>query len=90
MSVGQRRALNWIDGKFVDSPARQDSINPATYEVIGSYADGGTKAAQAAIDAAFDCFTQGTWRTDGMLRATALAKSRLPLAGLLMLTWRTP
>jgi len=72
-SVEQRRALNWIDGKFVDSPARQDSINPATYEVIGSYADGGPGAAQAAIDAAFDCFAHKTWRTDGMLRATALA-----------------
>ena len=72
-SVEQRRALNWIDGKFVDSPARQDSINPATYEVIGSYADGGPEAAEGAIDAAFDCFTHKTWRTDGMLRATALA-----------------
>lgn len=29
-------ALNWIDGEWVVAPTLRDSINPATYEVIGA------------------------------------------------------
>ena len=37
-------ALNWIKGEWVDSAQHTESINPATDEVIGTYADGGVKA----------------------------------------------
>ena len=33
-------ALNWINGEWVDSAQHTESINPATGEVIGTYADG--------------------------------------------------
>jgi betaine-aldehyde dehydrogenase len=33
-------AMHWIDGKWVDSDEHRDSVNPATGEVIGSYAMG--------------------------------------------------
>ncbi|WP_394824818.1 aldehyde dehydrogenase family protein [Pendulispora albinea] len=34
-------ALHWIDGQWVDSGLHRDSIDPATYQVIGRYADAG-------------------------------------------------
>jgi acyl-CoA reductase-like NAD-dependent aldehyde dehydrogenase len=34
-------AMHWIDGKWVDSDEHRDSVNPATGEVVGSYAMGG-------------------------------------------------
>jgi acyl-CoA reductase-like NAD-dependent aldehyde dehydrogenase len=37
---------------MADSDEHRDSVNPATGEVIGSYAMGGPGEAQAAIDAA--------------------------------------
>jgi hypothetical protein len=39
-------ALNWIDGAWIGAEQVRESINPATYEVIGAYADGGLDAAQ--------------------------------------------
>jgi betaine-aldehyde dehydrogenase len=45
-------AMHWIDGTWVDSDEHRDSVNPATGEVIGSYAMGGPKDAEAAIEAA--------------------------------------
>ena len=38
-------AMHWIDGKWADSDEHRDSVNPATGEVIGSYAMGGPKEA---------------------------------------------
>jgi betaine-aldehyde dehydrogenase len=43
---------HWIDGEWADSDEHRDSVNPATGAVIGSYAMGGPKEAQAAIEAA--------------------------------------
>jgi betaine-aldehyde dehydrogenase len=65
-------AMHWIDGQWVDSDEHQDSVNPATGEVIGSFAMGGPKEAQAAIDAAKRAFADTAWRTDRMLRARVL------------------
>lgn len=45
-------ALNWIDGEWVGSDTIVESINPATYDVIGRYADGNEEIAKAAIVAA--------------------------------------
>ena len=44
MSIDLRMpALNWINGEWVDSEQHIESINPATGEVIGTYADGGDR-----------------------------------------------
>jgi betaine-aldehyde dehydrogenase len=49
-------AMHWIDGRWADSDEHRDSVNPATGQVIGSYAIGGPKEAQAAIEAAKRAF----------------------------------
>ena len=47
-----RIALNWIDNKWVDSNNHKKSLDPASGEVIGTYADGGKPEAVAAVAAA--------------------------------------
>lgn len=64
--------LNWIGGEWVGSDTIAESINPATYEVIGTYADGGLYAAKACIAAAKKAFAQTPWKRDRMLRAKVL------------------
>jgi betaine-aldehyde dehydrogenase len=41
--TSSRVVLNWIDGTRVGEPDIRQSINPATYEVIGEYADGASR-----------------------------------------------
>jgi betaine-aldehyde dehydrogenase len=65
-------AMHWIDGKWVDSGEHHDSVNPATGEVIGSYAMAGTEEAQTAIEAAKRAFADPAWRTNRLLRARVL------------------
>jgi betaine-aldehyde dehydrogenase len=63
-------AKHWIEGGWADSGEHRESVNPATGEVIGSYAMAGPKEAQAAIDAARRAFADPAWRTDRRLRAS--------------------
>jgi betaine-aldehyde dehydrogenase len=65
-------AMHWIDGRWVDSDEHRDSVNPATGEVIGSFAMGSPKEAQAAIEAAKRAFADPEWRTNRLLRARVL------------------
>jgi betaine-aldehyde dehydrogenase len=65
-------AKHWIDGQRTDSDEHRDSVNPATGEIIGSYAMAGLKEAQAAIEAAKRAFADPQWRTDRLLRARVL------------------
>ncbi len=65
-------ALNWIGGEWVNAGDIQESINPATYEIIGTYADGGIDAAQACIEAAKKAFAQTPWKRDRQLRERVL------------------
>jgi len=65
-------AMHWIDGQRADSDEHRDSVNPATGEVIGSYAMAGPKEAQAAIEAARRAFADPAWRTNRLLRARVL------------------
>ncbi|WP_313319967.1 aldehyde dehydrogenase family protein [Stenotrophomonas sp.] len=67
-----RRAANWINGvpRF-DGPLR-DSINPATYEVIGNYPDDGLNAAISSVVAANRAFVHSQWAHDHELRARVL------------------
>ncbi|WP_286903247.1 aldehyde dehydrogenase family protein [Vreelandella sedimenti] len=65
-------ASNWIDGRFVSSSQRGNSINPATDESIGDYADEGGTAAAAAIAAASRAFRGTGWAHDTELRTRVL------------------
>lgn len=66
-------ARHWIGGELIDSEdAGRPSIDPATGEIIGYYADGDEAVAEAAIKAAADAFEHSDWRHDAMLRATTL------------------
>ena len=67
-------ALNWIDGAWVAASDVRQSINPATYEVIGEYADGGLKAAHKSVEAAKRAFRETTWAVDHELRARVLGQ----------------
>lgn len=67
-----RRAANWINGIPRFDGVLRDSINPATYEVIGSYPDNGRAAAMAAVAAASQAFQQTMWAHDHELRARVL------------------
>jgi len=49
MAPGQLNARHWIGGEWIDSKERLDSINPATGETIGTYANGGEAEATKAI-----------------------------------------
>lgn len=64
---------HWIDGEWFGSSRTSDSIDPATGEVIGTYAEADAEVGKAAIDAAARAFTSGTWQLDPMVRATALS-----------------
>jgi betaine-aldehyde dehydrogenase len=82
-------ATHWIAGAWVGSPCL-DSLDPATGEVLGQYADGGVAEADAAIAAARHVFDRTTWAQDARLRqdvllawASALDAQREMLAMLL-------
>ena len=67
-------ALNWIDGAWVAASDVRQSINPATCEVIGEYADGGLEAAHKSVEAAKRAFRETTWTVDHELRARVLGQ----------------
>ncbi|MWV12425.1 aldehyde dehydrogenase family protein [Pseudomonas sp. R-28-1W-6] len=67
-----RHALNWVGGEWVGSDTIRGSINPATYEVIGTYAEGGVETAEAAIVAAKRAMRATDWVHDRKLRARVL------------------
>lgn len=69
----ENTARHWIDGEWAGSPRTSDSVDPATGEVIGTYTEGDAEIGRTAIEAASRAFTEGSWRLDPMLRATALS-----------------
>src|ERR1700724_2082477 len=72
--TSSRVVLNWIDGTWVGGAQIRQSINPATYEVIGEYADGGLAAAPQAVEAARRAFRETSWAVDHGLRARVLGQ----------------
>ncbi|VVP53993.1 aldehyde dehydrogenase family protein [Pseudomonas fluorescens] len=64
--------LNWVDGEWVGSETIRESINPATYEIIGTYAEGGVETAKAAIVAAKRTMRETDWVHNRKLRAHVL------------------
>ena len=69
---GQEIAKHWIDGEWIGSDAVSESINPATGEVLGRWADGGEAEARAAVVAARRAFDISGWGRDRNLRNRAL------------------
>ena len=67
-----RHALNWVGGEWMGSDTIRGSINPATYEVIGTYAEGGVETAEAAIASAKRAMHETDWVHDRKLRARVL------------------
>ena len=65
-------ARNWIGGQHVGAPDIRQSIDPATYEVIGTYVDAGLKAARLGVTAARQAFENTPWTADAELRARVL------------------
>lgn len=82
-------ARHWIAGEWTGTP-NIDSIDPATGEAVGRFADGGSREADAAIAGARRAFDRTTWAQDARLRqdvllgwASALEAERDMLATLL-------
>ncbi|MGW3560764.1 aldehyde dehydrogenase family protein [Streptomyces sp. NPDC000963] len=69
----ENTARHWIDGEWVGSAKVSDSIDPATGEVIGTYADADAEVGRQAVDAARHAFERSDWRLDPMVRSTALS-----------------
>jgi len=65
-------ARHYIAGEWIDSGKRTESRNPATGEVLGTFADGGAAEARAAIAAARNAFDNTGWSRNRDLRAKAL------------------
>jgi betaine-aldehyde dehydrogenase len=67
-------ALHFIDGRFVASAdgAVATSRDPARDIVLGRFADGGAREAQAAIAAARSAFDAGHWAHSPLLRSAVL------------------
>jgi len=65
-------AKHWMDGEWTESGTVSESINPATGEVLGQWADGGEAEARAAIAAARRAFDTSHWSRDPSLRNQAL------------------
>ena len=69
---GRGTAVHWVGGWWLDSGEHRESINPATGEVIGSYAMGGRKEAELAVNAALRAFRETDWKVNRPLRARVL------------------
>src|ERR1700740_1903139 len=65
-------AKHWIDGEWVGSETVSESINPASGEVLGRWADGGEVEGRAALAAARRAFDTSLWARDRNLRNQAL------------------
>ncbi|NIH87495.1 aldehyde dehydrogenase family protein [Amycolatopsis granulosa] len=72
-------ARHFIDGEWAATGPVRESRNPATDEVLGTFHDGGSEAANAAIDAADRAFRTSWWRSDREARARALWELSLVL-----------
>lgn len=67
-----RKAYNWIGGVQLSEGALRESIDPATYNIIGHYPDNGLQAASSAVAAAVRAFRTTPWAHDHELRARVL------------------
>src|SRR6202166_1762016 len=72
------RNMDWLStgstARGLGASDVRPSIDPATYAVIGEYADGGLKAAHKAVEAAKRAFRETAWALDHELRARVLGQ----------------
>ena len=71
-NIRLRKAYNWIGGVQRSEGPMSESIDPATYNVIGHYPDNGLLAARSAVAAAAQAFHATPWAHDHELRARVL------------------
>ncbi|SEK90206.1 aldehyde dehydrogenase family protein [Olivibacter domesticus] len=64
--------LNWINGEWLDSKIYRNSVNPATGEIIGRYADANQSIAAQGIRAAKSAFENSEWKENRHLRSRVL------------------
>jgi len=64
--------LNLINNEWVDSGDHRDSINPATGEVIGTWANATPENVNNAIEVALKAFKESEWKDNRYLRYKAL------------------
>ena len=74
LAPANMHARHWIGGEWVDSAVQQQSYDPGTGAVIGTYADAGDAEVAEAIETAAAAFRKIDWRLDRRLRARALNK----------------
>ena len=66
---------HFIDGRWQSSSIVSQSFSPATGEPLGTFADGGAREAQAAIEAARRAFRTTAWSRDRQLRSDSAGQS---------------
>lgn len=71
-NIRLRKAYNWVGGVQRSEGPMNESIDPATYNVIGHYPDNGLLAARSAVAAAALAFRTTPWAHDHELRARVL------------------
>jgi betaine-aldehyde dehydrogenase len=71
-SPADRKAMNWINGEWVDSGKRSKSFDPASGQEIGTFADASHADVEAAIAAAVRAFAETEWKDNRHLRAKVL------------------
>jgi len=62
----------FIDGRWVDTAARYELVNPATEELVATAAKGDVEHAEAAVAAAHRTYTDGVWRTTALERRAVI------------------
>jgi len=72
--ITNNHAKQYINGEWIDSGDKKDTINPSTGEVLGTYVEGGKTEMQDAIKAAKDTFKNTDWKTNRELRYRVLTK----------------
>jgi len=72
--ITNNHAKQYINGEWIDSGDKKDTINPSTGDVLGSYVEGGKTEMQDAIKAAKDTFKNTDWKTNRDLRYRVLTK----------------
>lgn len=72
--TNNKHATQYINGEWIDSGEKKDTINPSTGEVIGTYVEGGRPEMQDAIKAAKYTFDNTDWKTNRELRYKVLTK----------------
>jgi betaine-aldehyde dehydrogenase len=65
-------ARHLIGGEWVSGGSTGESVNPATGEVLGTFADGGEAEARAAVGAAVEAFETTGWAREPATRTQAL------------------